>query len=217
MPRKARFNTQYFNDITNETAYWAGFIASDGCIRDRRDKNSMTLQLGVSKRDEDHLRKFLSCIDAEKEPTFYTTKQGYETVVTSVSNKDFCMALQVNFNIGPRKSLTYEFPTLEDEFMAPFIVGYIDGDGSFYRDKRRDSLCFSVAGTYQSVSSIRDFLCITPDREIEKHVISQCYYYRETGSKAEAVRRQLSGLKNVPYLQRKWSAGLLMDSFSTMN
>jgi hypothetical protein len=201
MGRTPKFNINYFKDINPRKAYWAGFIAADGCIV----KNGTSLQLGLNEKDSHHLITFMKDLSCNKELTHYTTKDGYKTVVTSFTNKDFCIDLLSKFNITPRKSMSYKFPSLSKELQLPLIAGYIDGDGGLYRDNRDDSLCFNVLGTLNVVESIRSILQPEVTSNIHKHTKSDCYYYRHQGRRAEEIKEKILSIKGLPLLERKWS------------
>src|SRR4051812_19286206 len=53
--RKYSVNQGFFSEKTPEALYWAGFIAADGYVDDKRD-HSLTITL--AKKDEDHIKLF---------------------------------------------------------------------------------------------------------------------------------------------------------------
>ena len=59
--RKYNCNDNYFDKNTQESFYWAGFIAADGCVM-RRGKNSKILSISIHTKDIDHLYKFKKAI-----------------------------------------------------------------------------------------------------------------------------------------------------------
>jgi hypothetical protein len=66
------------------------------------------------------------------------------------------------FGIGPRKSLTYDFPEwlIKHPLAHHFMRGYFDGDGSFYLNKEhsKERIVFSLRGTISFLSNYKKLL-----------------------------------------------------------
>lgn len=61
-------NEKFFYQIKSEqSAYWLGFIATDGCISSSRN----TLQIKFGLKDTEHLEKFRSDIESENQVKRY--------------------------------------------------------------------------------------------------------------------------------------------------
>lgn len=54
MKRTYNVNDYYFTDSSNQSIYWAGFIAADGCL----SKKDNSFSLSVAIKDIAHLEKF---------------------------------------------------------------------------------------------------------------------------------------------------------------
>jgi len=116
-------NDNAFSNITLEACYWAGFIAADGCLYNKRE-----LRVCLSNADKGHLEKLRNFIG-------YTGPLAQSKITTNlylvVSSSQIYSDLNKNFNITPRKSLTLLPPIgLTYKQSLAYIIGYIDGDGS---------------------------------------------------------------------------------------
>jgi hypothetical protein len=166
---------EFFSRDNEETFYVAGFIAADGCVKDRKNSSGNTryeLGIGLSKEDKDFLEQLRQIMKAETPIRDFIVKNSKrnpewndcwksEIIITS---KQMCEDLG-RFNIVPRKSLIYTFP----EWMKThplkhhFIRGYNDGDGSFYIPKLKDGrkseqIYFSMRGTPAFLADVRYIL-----------------------------------------------------------
>lgn len=119
------YDLRFFENVTKESAYWAGFIAADGYIR---SNGRSTLSIKLSLVDYDHLLKFKRAIGFLGE-VHKTDEYAY----IDISGNWITEALRRNFNITSRKTHTLVFPILESEFIPHFIRGYFDGDGCISR------------------------------------------------------------------------------------
>lgn len=124
--RKYSVNKDYFKTPNVRNSYWAGFIAADGCIR-----NNKRLSIGLQKGDIEHLKKFTEDIKYTNEVKLYKDRCS-----VTINCKEICQDLTSNFNITERKSKTLSPPLLiNEEFIAAYIKGIIDGDGSIMENR----------------------------------------------------------------------------------
>lgn len=166
---------EFFSRDNEETFYVAGFIAADGCIKDRKGKYGNArpeIYIGLSKDDKEHLEKLRQLMKAQTPIRDFLVKNSKrnpkwkdswksEIVITS---KKMFEDLE-RFNIVPRKSLVYTFPEwmITHPLKHHFIRGYNDGDGSFYVPKLQngrtvEQLYFSLRGTPQLLETVRYIL-----------------------------------------------------------
>jgi hypothetical protein len=182
----------FFSRDNEETFYVAGFIAADGCVKDRKNTNGSRryeMAIGLSKEDKGFLEQLRQIMKAEtpirdflvknskRNPEWNDTWKS-DLVITS---QQMCDDLK-RFNIVPRKSLIYTFP----EWMKThhlkhhFIRGYNDGDGSFYvpklaEGKQTKQIYFSMRGTPSFLKDVRYILeqeCSLEEREKEIRISS---------------------------------------------
>jgi DNA-binding transcriptional regulator WhiA len=165
----------FFEENNEKSFYWAGFIASDGSIIDRR--KTLELSIGLSKKDKSLLEKFKKDLKAENPIHDILVKNSkrnknwndsWKSEIKLTSNK-LCKNLE-RFNIVPRKTKTYTFPKwlINHDLVNHFMRGYFDGDGSFFTNnqKKTPQLYFSLRGTSEFLKAYREVLEKTCDLPI---------------------------------------------------
>lgn len=206
------FNPSYFETPTLESCYWAGFIAADGCIHDKRHWS-----IKLSFKDREHLMKLSRCIGYNG-PLYEQTRKSnlngktYTSSSLIISNSTKLIHdLQTNFRIGPNKSITYTHPKgLTNEQALAFIKGYIDGDGHVKNTTKR--IRIGAVGTLETLSWIQEhFDRISPSASLngltaKPRKIKGCngYYYEVAHNRAERIITILKEL-DTPELSRKWA------------
>jgi len=153
---KKKYNQQFFDEYSPESAYWAGFILADGNIT----RNSSLLQMSLSNVDESHLLKFCEAIGLENK----LTPDG-DCVRMSVSGKHVCQSLADNFGVYPRKSNVCVFPEqIPKHLWSHFIRGVFDGDGCVthgtYLNKKSEqkhNLVINFTGSVELLSFLKTF------------------------------------------------------------
>lgn len=153
---KYSLNENFFS-IENETsAYWAGFIAADGCVYlPKNEKHQHKLILEISRIDESHLEKFDIGSNIRYRQT--RTPNALGMCCKSISSNIICNDL-LKYNITPNKSLTLEFPeNITIENARHFIRGYFDGDGCFTVDSTNYPR-YSFLGTEKFLNIINSLL-----------------------------------------------------------
>lgn len=201
------FNDRYFEEPNPENSYWAGFIAADGCISDRRQEaHQQRLTIGLSSKDREHLVDFSKSIGGGGVKTyeyerslFGNAPKIYSTAVWSKSSDKICDDLRTNFNITPRKTLTLKPPrNLSDENSIAFIAGYIDGDGCYYNGNR--GLVIKILGTIDLLNWVSEVLGLPLNsKKVEG---SEVYVKWISGSRAGEVQSHIRSL-GLPLLSRK--------------
>jgi hypothetical protein len=125
--RKYTLNHFAFRTVTDESAYWAGFLLADGCVHIRGHKKLLTLAL--AEKDRDHLEAFRNFLQSDR--PVHTYKNGGSTpgnyVLLEALSADIVDDL-VKIGITPRKSLTAQ-PDAQFANNCHFWRGVIDGDG----------------------------------------------------------------------------------------
>jgi hypothetical protein len=151
-------NELFFNKIDNEeSAYWLGFIAADGCLVDNRN----TVQIKLALKDCSHLEKFKTCIQSIRAVKYYSKYCQIRI------DSGFIRKALESHGLHPRKSLTINWDevtkNVEIEMLRHFIRGYFDGDGCWatkgQSQRYRNSVVFTIAtGSPQFAEGISDFL-----------------------------------------------------------
>lgn len=182
----------FFSRDNEESFYLAGFIAADGCVKDRKSSSGVIrpeMSIGLSKEDKAFLEQLRQIMKAEvpirnfivknskRNPEWNDTWKS-DLVITSKQMYDDLK----RFNIVPRKSLTYTFPKWMKihPLKHHFIRGYNDGDGSFYipklaEGKTTKQIYFSLRGTPLFLTDVRNIFeqeCGLEEREKDIRISS---------------------------------------------
>ena len=142
---KFKCNKNFFNEYTNDSCYWAGFILADGNIA----KNRNMLQICLAKIDGKHLENFLHSINSEELDKI----KYYEKYVTlKLCVDEFKNDLLNNFDIGPQKTFSsFISDKIPKDKIKHFIRGYFDGDGSIIKSKYKS---INFVGTVKVLNKI---------------------------------------------------------------
>lgn len=187
---KYHYNRHFFSAVNKDSAYWAGFLAADGCLSPER----RTVQVYLSTRDRGHLAKLALAIGYTGPIVDSKTINNFAPNGAPLSRLTLCHAQQMiadlnqNFRITPRKTHTLEPPDLRPPFSRHFLRGLVDGDGAVYRDSRK-RLCISLRGTAPILEWARkqtDEVCPHP-RASQVHYSKGHLQYRVSASRAEIL------------------------------
>jgi hypothetical protein len=174
-------NRQFFDKLTSESCYWAGFVAADGNI----DTTNGGVIIALSEKDAEHLEKFRLAISSTSPILRRDTSNGYREARLSIYGARECQeALYASFSVTPRKSLTLRPPHLEqEEYIRSFIRGYMDGDGSISKTGKNDHWQVGFLGTKEVLEWIKLQLqkyvkkignpSVLPDRRVFQ-IVFQC-------------------------------------------
>jgi len=201
--RTYSINMEFFKEPTIENSYWAGFIAADGCLTERKYLVSFGIQA-----NDGYLLDQLAYSCGYNGPIAYSTLSGgYKKASLYLWGVEpWFKDLKKHFNITPRKSLTLEAPNLtEEDHIKAYIRGYIDGDGHIGKDR------IGFIGT----ESVMEFI-----KEQFDNWVPSCSYrglsnvfqgtgenvfrYKVAGKRAWFILDELLAVK-TPSLHRKWN------------
>lgn len=143
-------NETAFDEYSEYSCYWAGFIAADGCVD---SKNRVRIMLKYD--DLDHLEKFKDYLKSTHTISVNTDK--YNRCSFELTSPHMCDMLDINFNIVPNKTDKLKFPKhLPARYLIHYLRGYFDGDGSICESfSNKNSITASLYATFCSGS--RDF------------------------------------------------------------
>ena len=137
---KHPLNHSKFDELTEESLYWAGFIAADGCIQKPRVQ-SPTMSIALSIVDIRHLEKIKGFLESGHTITKYYNK------VVKTDTPNAC-----RFSVGSTQicnrleELGVKGPELSDDvaMSRDFWRGVVDGDG--HLAKRTNTAGLSLVG-----------------------------------------------------------------------
>lgn len=174
-----------------EKWYWLGFLLADGHF----SKNGR-IKLTLSNKDSDHLLKFRNFIGVGN---IRVTNDYSEWHVMDVST---CNIIKAQFSISSVK--TYSPPelyTITEDQMFCLSIGFIDGDGTIYRQYNRRGSCISIKVHSSWLETLQ---IIFPKHK--PYIQNNGYAVvniSDTGSVREYKKRAKD--LSLPVLERKWS------------
>lgn len=137
--RKTVFKNQKYNDVntdffktinSEESAYFLGFLYSDGCVQTTNNAYTMSLKL---KSDDQYILEKFRDIMSPSSPIKTTNVGKYSYF--RINQKQVCEQL-ISHGCVPNKSLILQFPkTVPQELIRHFLRGYSDGDGCIYKNR----------------------------------------------------------------------------------
>jgi hypothetical protein len=132
--RGFNLNETVFDEITEESAYWIGFLMADGNV----SKNTVCINLKAS--DVNHLEKFRSFVGGNQKISIAKDPRIVRYAFSSVK-----IAKKLSdLGVIPAKSLSASpHPLLISN--PHFWRGMVDGDGSIYADRKTIALCGTKA------------------------------------------------------------------------
>jgi hypothetical protein len=120
------FDTNFFFEETDELAYFMGFCLADGSISPVQSHRS-TLEVCLHAQDISILNKF--CDWTKYDKLFISKRKNREINRLCFNHKIFKQDFS-KWGLVNNKTYYPVIPNVKDEFIKPFILGYIDGDGS---------------------------------------------------------------------------------------
>lgn len=213
--QKYTYNHNYFSELTNESCYWAGFIAADGSIGVDKS-NQHTLTIVLQDKDRQHLAKFVQATTYTKPVQYKISrlngKDFAQAVTVYYGSREFTYDLNQHFNITPNKSLTLQPPNIvERDHIISYLAGYIDGDGTIYYGTskyggkiRKGQLNITMLGTYDFLSWCKAQIELTlggGKSNVTKH--KNVFAFGIHGDRAEQFKSIVLSM-GLPLLERKW-------------
>lgn len=150
MKKEVDHNT--FSNYTQESCYWAGFLAADGCIG---IDNTIRIELGG--KDKDHVFKFKEFCKSEHTVSYNEIKNSYKIGFCSPS---ISSDLYYKYAVTVNKTHELILPLLPNlENYRHYLRGFFDGDGcitEFFNN--RPTATFRVFLTSGSLQFLEDVL-----------------------------------------------------------
>src|SRR5262245_66515509 len=120
---KYQYDRQFFATMNEDSAYWAGFLAADGCLSPAR----RTVQVYLGTRDRGHLEKLAAALGYtgpivdSKSVNNFAPKGAALSRITLCHAQEMIDDLYQNFRITPRKTHTLGPPDLPLPFARHFL------------------------------------------------------------------------------------------------
>ena len=166
--KKYYCDENFFDQDNENSFYWAGFIAADGSVQER--KYSKILKICLSNQDANHLEKFKKAINSTHPIKNYKIKSN-----KLIKSETLCCEIQITskilvnslkrFNIIPNKTKIYDIPNeiINNQYISHYIRGYFDGDGTITAcgmSKNRKVLqgSFSILGNQSFIENYQKIL-----------------------------------------------------------
>lgn len=140
-------NSSAFDEYSENSCYWAGFLAADGNV-----DNKSRIRLMLKYDDIGHLEKFKEFLQSTH--TISSNTDKYNRCSFEFTHKEMCELLEFNFGIVPNKTDKLEFPTyIPTKYLVHYLRGYFDGDGSVCESfSNKNSTTASIYATFASGS-----------------------------------------------------------------
>lgn len=193
-----KLNQSAFDEITELSAYWIGFLMADGCVQKKSKGFTDQIFLVLKPEDKQHLKKFKNFLDAEN-PIKKRKRSNKDYLGIQITSQEIVDQL-AEFGVVPNKTKNAEVNG-KLKSNRHFWRGVVDGDGSvaMYNNKPRIDLIGSKLLVNQFKDFVTDF-CKTNASVLERN---GSYSYRVNGKNvATEVIDKLYKNSNV-YLDRK--------------
>lgn len=209
-------NHAAFSEITEESAYWAGFLMADGCVYHPKDRGA-TLSVGLAVVDLEHVEKLKAFLGSGKKVSVILHRETYigeQRVVAAYAahfsiTSDQIIRDLARFGVTSKKS-TRECVSLL-EMNRDFWRGYVDGDGNLGINKHPaypEIGCpiVQIVGSAAIVSQFADYVrSVVPTSTVKGTILKRCPSVSTlsvTAWSAVAVARALYSGATI-YLDRK--------------
>lgn len=190
-PRIYNLDESVFDYITNESAYWIGFLMADGGIT-----NGNRIVISLHNRDLEHIIKFREFLKSNH--PIKPQRDIYSRL--EIRSKRLVDRLST-FGVVPNKSLIAKIEYLE--YNKHFWRGVLDGDGCIYFAENKFCSSVGLCGSEFLISQFKNFMStiisgsqasILPNKNI--------YTYKVTGNYAKQAIEYIYYAES-PVLNRK--------------
>lgn len=154
---KYNYNKNSFNEIiTEQDAYWLGFLLADGYISDGAKP---FVQIKLGEKDYNHLKKFCDYMQYNSYEVIKKTTGGAYTkdnicYVIKISCKQLSENLKKYGLHGAKSGKEIPYLLNNVELEKHYIRGIIDGDGWI----RSTQTGFGICGSYKVMEYIKNYI-----------------------------------------------------------
>lgn len=233
---KNSYNTEYFNELTIENCYWAGFIAADGCLGIDVKKScsgkmvdTYKVQINISQQDISLLETFKQHIGYKGNIFTYSKQCDLSNCISNMALIYLYRANEIHdslgkyFNMGQRKTFDLIEPSelITGDFALSYICGLFDGDGcwAYHTQNTTHKYSFQLCGTERILIWVRDQLnLLVPEythRSIKIIKAPGMYRLNIGGLRSILIRNIIKNRINIPWkLSRKWETPINKNVFN---
>lgn len=197
-PRRSLDET-FFSVVTLKSAYWAGFLAADGCVT---DKPRHEVKFALHAKDRAEIERFVC--DTGYDGAVRQQKQMCGVRICAAYR--WLADLELNYNIGPKKTLALQPPNVSGQAALAYSIGLIDGDGCWaIHNRKHNRKALIVVGTKPVLEWLMT-LWVKHGATIGNVNLSfkrNVWRLAISGTHAESVARLLNSIP-VQRMERKW-------------
>lgn len=201
--RKYRLDEKVFDNITEDSAYWIGYLYGDGnCTMENK------VRLAVSYEDRDILYQFRDFIKSNNRPVkdFILKDKQYSKIELRswrIHNKI------IPYGLTTRKDSRGRLPVdlLQYEKGKAFVRGLFDADGCFYYDGlHKNNLFAEITGYMPVLKDVKQLLVSAGVIGANKKIVKNGCIFRIRMAKKDTLKfiEYLYGDNPKYYLRRKY-------------
>lgn len=218
-----------FDSISEESAYWIGFLMADGCVSQPSERRTQTISVNLSARDIEHLFAFRSFLKSEHKVHEYIRNEsricGNKHTTGKINVASFVFASErianrlAEFGVVPRKTKIAQCKG-GLEWNRHFWRGVVDGDGclSIHNVQLKHFITqrptIQVCGSIGIVNQFADFVnksLPSRKRKVKVHPFSTIWKCAINGQDAIRITKILYGDCAIA-LSRKLEMARRIDS-----
>lgn len=184
------YDDHVFDRITEQSAYWMGFLMADGSVTKHRTQKTRYLSLLLSVKDIAHIEKFKQYMKASY-PVVRRANTGFstnETASIKLTASDHLVEALAKHGVIQNKTLEAT-ASKELESNNHFWRGVVDGDGWISIHPPRNLPCIGMVGSKNLCDQFAGFArTITP--ECTSNVFERtanCSQFQTTGIHAQRL------------------------------
>lgn len=201
--RKYDLNETIFDKLTDNSAYWIGFLYGDGnCTCENK------IRLALAYIDYNHLIKFKSFIGSNKPIKTFQHSDGKNYCGFEFRSWYIHNVLR-KYNLTSKKENRGRLclDLLQDEYSRHFIRGLFDADGSFYYDGlHKNHLYAEITGHMAVLKDVKNILVRFKVISDKKKIVKNGTIFRIRMAKQDTINFIKFIYANSPryFLSRKY-------------
>lgn len=190
------YDNHAFDIITEQSAYWIGFLMADGSITKQKTQKTKYLSLRLAKQDINQVIKLKHYLKASCPITSRanTGFKGQDISYIGLTASDHLITTLASHGVTQNKTITAT-ASKELEFNRDFWRGMVDGDGWITLQPQRQLPCIGLCGSKTICEQFARY-AKSVDWTCESKVIPStnstiCYRFQTAGSHAQLLIENL--------------------------